>query len=253
MDIRLIPEIMRNRGWRNGARLQDIWFSRPANNQAGRGVPETNTIRMDSWALTFARCRQAYERITSERWWCSDEARDNLGRLLHGQGKLTSRETAFGDLSLQVPQLNDQVVTELWVGSLTDRMDDMYAALGNFALRVVVAGTVGPAGVQPISVSTMTGSGRSPRTVGRYTARIEQVGFFIRDSFDYEGAQALGFWSSNDVSRIPLPGYDWVGNDTYRDWRARNGRGGDFIVYSDLKIVRRSPPDTVEIPVQWCP
>jgi hypothetical protein len=248
MDITLIPGIMRRHGWLNGARLQDIWFGRPPNAVPERGVPDTTTIRMDGWALTFPRCAQAIRAMTTDRYWCGEEARRTLGRILQRQGKLTSMRTTFGDLSLPVPQLDSQVLSELWVGSLRDPLDDMYAALGSFAVRVVAAGTVVP--VQA-AVPSMTSSARPRTTATRHQAQIEQVGFFIRDSFDFNGFQPLGFWSSTDVARAPLPGYDWVGNDTYRAWRAANGRGGDFIVYSDLKVVRRSPPDTVEIPAEF--
>lgn len=249
MDITLIPGIMRRRGWLNGARLQDVWFSRPPNSAPARGVPDTTTIRMDAWALTFPRCAEAVRGMISERSWCGDEARRNLGRILQRQGKLGSQRTTFGDLGRPVPQLDaDQVLTERWVGSLGDPLDDMYAALGSFAVRVVAAGTVGP--VQ-VPLPSMTSSPRPRTTATRYQAQIEQVGLFIRDSFDFNGFQPLGFWSSTDVARAPLPGYDWVGNDTYRAWRAANGRGGDFIVYSDLKVVRRTPPDTVDIPPEF--
>jgi hypothetical protein len=248
MDITLIPAIMRRRGWGNGARLQDIWFSRPANAVPERGAPDTTTIRMDTWALTFPRCAAAFRRMTADRYWCGEEARRNLGRILQRQGKLTSLQTAFGDLSLPVPQLDRLALSELWVGSLTDALDDMYAALGSFAIRVVAAGTVGP--IQ-VPLPSMTGSPSARTAVTRHQARIEKIGFFIRDSFDFNGFQPLGFWSSTDVARAPLPGYDWVGNDTYRAWRAAHGHGGDFIVYSDLKVVRRSPPDTVEIPAEF--
>jgi len=248
MDITLIPGIMRRRGWGNGARLQDVWFSRPPNAVPERGVPDTTTIRMDGWALTFPRCAEAVRTMTSDRYWCGDEARGNLGRILQRQGKLTTMRTTFGNLSLPVPELDGQALAELWVGSVSDPLDDMHAALGSFAVRVVAAGTVVP--VQA-PVPSMTGGPRPRTTATRHQAQIEQVGFFIRDSFDFNGFQPLGFWSSTDVARVPLLGYEWVGNSTYREWRAAHGRGGDFIVYSDLKVVRRSPPDTVEIPAEF--
>lgn len=248
MDITLIPGIMRSRGWLNGARLQDIWFSRPPCAIPERGTPDTTTLRMDAWALTFPRCAATVRTLTSEHWWTGDEARRNLGRTLQRQGKLTNRETAFGDMTRAVTVLNGEAVTELWCGSLTDPLDDMYAALGNFAVRVVVAGRVVPVSV---GMPSMTSTRRPRTTVTRHQARIEQVGLFLRDSFDYNGFQALGFWSTSDVSRLPRPGYDWVGNDTYRAWRAAHGRGGDFIVYSDVKVIRRDPPDVVDIPSEF--
>jgi hypothetical protein len=250
MDITLIPGIMRSKGWGNGARLQDIWFSRPPNASPTRGIPDTATIRMDGWALTFARCAQALQTMTTNRVWCGDEARRNLGRILQRQGKLTASRTTFGNLSLPVPQLDsDSVIADLWVeSSMLGPLDDMYVALGGFAIKAVVAGTVIPTAV---AVPSMTSSSRPRTTAPRHSVQIEEVGFFIRDSFDFNGDQPLGFWSTTDVSRAPGRGYDWVSNATYREWRAANGHGGDFIAFSDLKRIRRSPPDTVEIPAEF--
>jgi hypothetical protein len=35
-----------------------------------------------------------------------------------------------------------------------------------------------------------------------------------------------------------------VTNGDFRDWRAQNGHGGDFLVFSDMAITTLSPPDT---------
>jgi hypothetical protein len=34
-----------------------------------------------------------------------------------------------------------------------------------------------------------------------------------------------------------------VGNLAFREWRQRNSRGGDFLVFSDIKRVSLNPPD----------
>jgi len=245
VDITLIPGIMRRRGWRNGARLMEIWFSRPANAVPERGVPETATIWMDRWALTFRRASTVYQEIVSSRVWCNETARNDLGSMLRRQGRLTSQRTTFGDLSRPVPTLDRDFISQHSVGGLTDPLDDMYAALGRFLFRTVVQGSVVPT---PTPVPSMTVRARPRSTYFRHTVNIEQVGIYVWDSYDYNGLQPLGYWSASDVSRIPLPGYELVTNGDYRQWRARHGRGGDFIVYSDVKILRRNPPDTFLVP-----
>ncbi len=35
-----------------------------------------------------------------------------------------------------------------------------------------------------------------------------------------------------------------VSNEEFRDWRTQNGRGGDFLVFSDVKRMVLNPPDT---------
>jgi hypothetical protein len=80
------------------------------------------------------------------------------------------------------------------------------------------------------------------------TAR--EVGVFMRDSYDFNGSQFLGFWDDKDnsVSMFnPLAG-ERVSNDHFRAWRAANKRGGDFLVFSDVKRVPLSEPDVFTVP-----
>jgi hypothetical protein len=256
MDITLIPGIMRRHSWGNGARLMEIWFSRQPNSVPERGTPETSTIRMDSWALTFSRCSQVYQQMVSRRIWCSEESKRHIGRWLQGQRLLGSRQrVTFGNLSRPVPQLDRDAICQESVGGLLDPLDDMYAALGRFTIRAVVGGAVVPlqlpAQVQvPVRIpgATMSGSTRPSGTVPQYSVEIEQVGFYIFDTYDFNGDQPLGFWSTSSVSRLPATGYEYVSNETFRTWRSQHGRGGDFQVFSDLKVIRRSPPDSFILP-----
>jgi hypothetical protein len=84
---------------------------------------------------------------------------------------------------------------------------------------------------------------------GRSTHKVEiaEVGVYIRDSFDFEGTQSLGFWSdtpTDDFGAAAAPGgrLTAILNSDYRDWRTRHDIGGDFLVFSDLKRVPQSPP-----------
>jgi hypothetical protein len=101
-------------------------------------------------------------------------------------------------------------------------LDDMTAALGRFTFRVVVVGSITPE----------TGSHRS-----RHRVTITNVGVYIRDSFDFNGNQFLGYWddSDNSVSMVNFLSGDAVSNADFRSWRSTHGRGGDFLVFSDVK------------------
>ena len=87
---------------------------------------------------------------------------------------------------------------------------------------------------------------------------MTEVGVYIRDSFDFEGNQPLGCWSDGQpmmFSPVLLPGTAGgmvfvpelmltpVGNRDFREWRQRTGKGGDFLVFSDVKRVTLTPPD----------
>jgi hypothetical protein len=53
--------------------------------------------------------------------------------------------------------------------------------------------------------------------------------------------QPLEFWdcADQDVTKTPRPGAYYVTNEDFRKWRKKygNGKGGDFLVFSDIKIL----------------
>jgi len=143
-DLTHIPRIMRRQGWLNGARLLEIWFSRPRAVAPSYSAPDTTTIRMDSWALTFPRARQVYDQLVRDRIWSNTPARQVIARMLRHKGLLANAVRSFGQLTDPVPQQDVDYINFRAAGGYTN-FDDMTAALGNFTFRVVVAGTVGPA------------------------------------------------------------------------------------------------------------
>ena len=108
----------------------------------------------------------------------------------------------------------------------------MTAALANFRFYMSVRGAV-------------TASGASIQI------RVEEVGVYLRDSYDFlnDGFRAaclctdqpLGEWSD---------GVGEVTNDSFNNWRRANNRGGDFLIYSDIKKIPLNPADnTFVVPV----
>jgi hypothetical protein len=94
--------------------------------------------------------------------------------------------------------------------------DALTGALGAFELKVAIAGKL-------LSIGG-----------GEFQVSIEEVGIYVKDSFDFNGSQFLGFWGYRD---------DPINNDDFRQWRAENHAGGDFRVFSDVKRTRLTPPD----------
>lgn len=255
MDIALIPGVMRNRlHWETAAALMERWFSLPANANADTGPMDRHTVRM-AWAMRFARAREACNGIEAGRVWLQHATQQRIVGWLRSQNKLTSQSTSFGlrDFNTATPrQLTEDCIYTRGVGSLIDELDDMFGALGSFEFRVVVSGTVSPLPARapgPPSMTLPALQRSSTGTLsGRYEIRVEQVGIFLWDSFDFNRDQELGFWSLDGVARNPLsPGYERVTNADFRQWRTAHGRGGDFYVCSDERIIRRSPPDTFTV------
>jgi hypothetical protein len=124
---------------------------------------------------------------------------------------------------------------------LTNAADHLSAALANFSFHTLISGCV---------------SGNS--------INIDSVAAYVRDSYDFNGDQkkfgvfdpGLGVWDFDDME------FDGVGeffagsgygtavrirNEHFRHWRSfiGNGKGGDYIIYSDLKVTRLKEPVVV--------
>jgi Family of unknown function (DUF6402) len=232
LSLTNIPVIMRHHGWHNGAALLDSWFGRPSAIAPSYGPPDTTTIRLDTWALTFSRARQVYDQLIRDRIWANVPGQREIASLLRRQSLLTTNRQTFGGFNRPLPALDADYINFRAVTFSTSDLDDMTAALGSFVFRVVVAGAV------------------QPRSGSRgHDVEINQVGVYIRDSFDFNGNQFLGFWddSDNSVSMTnPFSGTS-VSNADFRTWRANHGAGGDFLIFSDLKVIKLTMPDRFTI------
>ena len=123
---------------------------------------------------------------------------------------------------------------------MTADFDDLTAALARFTMKVLVRGRAAP-----------------QRNRGVWDVSIEQVGFYVRDSFDFEDEQYLGCWGDHTFLPLPLPALEpvpahppaciAVHNRMFREWRKATGRGGDFIVYSDVKWIKLPLPERIQI------
>jgi hypothetical protein len=248
-NLKNIPKIMRANRWDNGARLLDIWFSRPFARKPHYGVSDKTTIRLDSWLLTFPRARKAYQTILDEKIWASDGAQRVIADQLRRTGAAPTRSfVSFGNLGLDVEKLHELNVNHQPVSQFIPDLDDLTAALGNFSLYVSVAG------------SCRAGLFHKFGRLG-YEVFITEVEIHVMDSFDFEGNQSLGYWDeeSNSVVLHPRledkyiepgvppapPKYEYteVTNKSFREWRDKNGKGGDFRVFSDMKRIKLSRPD----------
>ncbi|MEL6107194.1 MAG: DUF6402 family protein [Planctomycetota bacterium] len=249
LDLTNIPAIMRSKGWDKGAALMDRWFAGPALATPQVQSPDTSTITMQ-WALGYSRARDTYNKLIRERVWANPAAQGEIKKLLQRKNKLTNTAQRFGQLSGAANVLDADYINYRGIGSgysgvysgasgdtyyglyyygasyYGGGMDDMMAGLGNFVFRVLVSGSVAP-----------SGSG--------HDVTIDRIGVYLRDSYSFEGDQHLGFWddSDNSVSAINFLSGTRVTNKSFREWRTANGKGGDYLIYSDIKQVPLARPD----------
>ncbi len=227
-----IPGIMRSKGWNNGARLLEVWFSRSTATAPAYGPPDTSTVRMDRWALTFSRARQVYDQLMREQIWANPPAQREIAAMLRRRGLLSSGGQSFGNLTRPIQDMDADYINYRTVDFSLSDLDDMTAALGNFTFRVIVAGSVEPL------------RGRSGHRV-----TIQQVGVYIRDSFDFNGDQFLGYWddSDNSVSMFnPLSGTR-VDNADFRACARATGEAEIFSVFSDVKLTNLTSPSSFSV------
>lgn len=271
--IRDIPSSMQQEGWTVAAQLLERWFSTAARTmtegEKNGNVPPTSvpaafvdrtSVTMD-WVLSFARAREAHNYLLG-RWSRSDQfgkSRDLIRkRLLKGvrSGLGANRERfRFGDFTATVPEIdvacqaNFQAVSSSLVGGA----DGFYAAIANASIKLAVTGIV----TRPDPT--------------RLRLEIDEVGSYLRDTYDFiDGpdqwfSQRLGSWgptgflgaafAAPEVSVTAATAAStnkgqafWrATNASFNEYRRLHGRGGDFLIFSDLRRTRLPRPMVVEV------
>ncbi len=197
--IRDIPAAMRREHWEMGARLMERWFDAPAWTMSGpiklghaplpARAEETKLVQM-SWLLRFARVAAANNHLLQS--WSqpprlskgAEQVRAQLTAWLLKQPTAPDAPFRFGDFSRPVPEINEryainfEVVDSPWYRET----DDFYAAFGKALLKLAVSGMV-------------------ERVGPNWRVTIDQVGTFLRDTYDFNGDQPLGSWGPTGFSK----------------------------------------------------
>jgi RHS repeat-associated protein len=241
IEVGQIADMMHGKNWLNGEVLLRKWMSAPANSNPASGAPDTTTIRMDTWVLTFQRAKDVYNKIFSEKAFVNDAAKRRIVRMLdrkglfgHGNDYIT-----FDFVSGSVVDTDKagDFVNERYVGSQLNTPDDMVASLARFKLRMTIKGAVCAGSV----------------------VYINEVGVYAWDTYDFNDdsattnpqtwvSQPLGFWNPKTgyVGRLPLG--DYVSNATFQEYREKTHQGGDFLIYSDMKVTKLDTAENFPAP-----
>ncbi|MBI3897430.1 MAG: hypothetical protein HY308_03930 [Gammaproteobacteria bacterium] len=255
-----IPDVMEKRlGWTVGAKLMRRWFANPSfamsrdvkkNDVDARSLSafqiDERIVTME-WALRFSRVSGAYLQLLNG--WRTPAGlallRDRIDR--SPKGKIGWR---FGDLS-QPGKALDQTcqVNFMELGNLSDPLDDFFGGIARASLKIAVSGVV------------------TPLKLGRYSIAVDEVGLYLRDTYDFNDdsydliSQPLGYWGFQGVQRgvklrwdieidevyankddVPADRVYAVQNEDFRHYRNKYGKGGDFVIYSDVRRVRLPVP-----------
>ncbi|MDA8448546.1 DUF6402 family protein [Acidovorax sp. NCPPB 3859] len=258
--------VMRSRlGWPVAAALMERWFrgaafeitlpiklSAPSQrlHQLPASQLDENTVTM-RWALGFARVQAAMSKLQAQ--WNSTAGIVELQRKVTRQALGQTSPWRFGNLNQSAKILDHTCqVNRLKVGRFGDPMDDFYGAMGEATLKVAVSCMV------------------TPKGTGKTAIAIDELAFYLRDSYDFNDdaflSQPLGFWDHHGVSLSPRSALDvsvteqWIYTDSseedsqrylvqnkhFRQWRSLYGRGGDFMIVSDVHRIRLPFPIELE-------
>jgi hypothetical protein len=227
-----IPQIMRANNWNVGADLMEHWFSLPSAIAPPYKNREDTIVTM-KWALGFKRAKDVFDKLMRERIWTNDAGKSEIRNMLSRSNLLLSPGAQFGIYQSTQPIIHANAINFRSVSQdPSDDLDDLAAGLANFNFHVQIGGQVAAA---PDGVKT--------------TVTIMFVGVYIRDQFDFNGDQSLGYWNAetNIVSSgNPLRG-DLVTNRDFCTWRAVTKKGGDFEIFSDVHILPLAVPEVIEV------
>lgn len=230
-----------------GAALMKRWFLSPRfvlpeNWRKGDmnflGVPtqhvDSSIVKME-WVRRFTRANIAIGTLENSRL-STPKALDEIRRVLQRQHFLTANKENIGVSSNalilhETAHLNSIGVP--YVGGV----DPLDCALAAFTMHVAVGGSVEP---------LEKGQSNAGKT---HKVTIKNLHFYVRDSYDFNTEdEPLGYWGREGASASLFNlGMSFVENAQFRKWRERHGRGGDFIIFSDIYTKNLPKPISLEI------
>ena len=229
---------------------------------------DKSIITLD-WVLNFPRAQKAYDDLLSNavcRPTALVEIKKRLLAFIRRQAGTFASIDGITSSGLDIHRLHadfqfqkiriDAKLSEkffLWLDGHSGAIkapDDLTGALGTFSIYAALG---------DVSFSSIS-----------RIARVKSIYLYVRDSYsfldkDHEQSQYLGHWDQDGVYLAPLPSVHrkgpgaWisapladikrsiyekgaimysVSNRSFRDWRAKHNRGGDFLSYTDARKVR---------------
>ena len=207
-----------------------------------------------SWALRFSRVAEVERHLLST--WNAGPRHGPSMRQLAARFRAwrrwnpspPGRPFRFGDLTRSTNEVDRecQINRDVVASSLFGPVDDFYAAIGKGVIKLAVSGIA------------------TPLPNNRWRIALDQIGTYLRDTYDFNGDQSLGVWSRSGFSRYDPLSYTIavdpqlapegtensnfaVSNASFRGYRRYYHRGGDFVVFSDIRRRRLTTPIAVEL------
>ena len=246
--ISKLPELMRRQGWIKGAILMEKWQRGSPNSIPESGNHDVSTINM-AWVLGHGRAQNVYKEAVKEKLWVDETGRNCIvNNLIRERNRLPNdvgERVNIGNVGeglVHTPcglvefQNDWQIQLKKHKEKYSADPDDLTAALANFQFCYTVKGWVDRL------------ADRNGKT--RYKVTINKVGVFVQDTYDFNDtswedrfySQNLGVWNCENgylrkILGVPFINQYSLQNKVFRDWRIKYRHGGDFLVYSDIKVL----------------
>ncbi len=205
-------------GWHEAAWQIMQWTTGPAGTER-----EKNAHREISWDIVDAtpRGKKAHEAMRDPKNLFTENAKTGILSQLEADGKLkpgAKFDYTQGEMQdWHKGHFQHQTITDWDIVKdfPSPRAEGQLASLGRFTVYAVPKGFVSEDGKE---------------------VHITGVGLSIRDSFDFEDSQYLGFWDRQGKSFSALPGVGpvYLDNDHFREFREKSGFGADYFVYTPM-------------------
>jgi uncharacterized Zn-binding protein involved in type VI secretion len=227
-DVSCVPEIMFREEWPIAAKFLVKWITARANPDLDKGATDTTSVTLE-WLESFPRAKAVLEEISDPLVWFNEAAQRQLCEEIADQGAFRNSRSTFGD-DLKGPiqeldrfffQQRDANVGRFNNASALFDPDHLDAALHAFSFRAVASGFT------------------EPHPAGHGVV-IEKVAVYARDQFEFGDEQDLGWWDCENKKYPvpPIPGFHAaLSNRDFREYRSRTGQGGDFLIFSNMRLL----------------
>lgn len=250
--IEYIPEVMKRIGWEKSAYIMNKWFSLEAKemledektatkgytyDKYDKNYVDKTTFTME-WIKSFKRGNDAYDELlknlnnNAAKKELSDKTFPNILRNIDKDilNSNIGKDFLYSVESFEPEEIHKEHFqrVEISYDSLEliinfGNLDDLYGSLGKFSIYA----TISKYKVQAIKEN-------------KYRLTITEVMIYMKDTYEFLGRQYLGHWNCNKVMIDPLSikladFATEIGNDDFNKYRKENKKGGDMLLFSDVK------------------
>ncbi len=241
--VPFLPTILAAKNWTVGKQCMERWLSLPFDASKDKHKTAVTDILKMEWALAFPYVKNAIEDAIRDGELQTHKAKLEIVGVIKdlvAAGKLALPANVGDEVALQhtngtlrnnpaghqVPEFD---MFHFWSISLsppyiTKPLDDFMAAVNACNINFIPIG----------KIRKVTNTG--------YAVQLSGVGAYLKDWYDFEGDQGLGYWNvkTNDVGLLQFtqkPNTNKVSNPLFRAYQGRTKKGQDYTNFSDIKGV----------------